>query len=1617
MARVYKSDSIDPDVTSEDMSKMSNLLNQLSIQVRDTTGAYRPFGDILNDIAEKEKGMTDSQKMAINTQASGIRQANIFAVALSTVGRSQDLTNKAINSSGEILLANSKYLDTVSAKWKILGSTMTSMWQNMVNTTAIKGMIDGLTKVVQVFGNLQTIVMVAVTALLLFKGVAIEKALTSFAISLASIIFDVGVFASVTTGATTAMNALKLAFVTNPLGILALALTAVIGGIMIFNSRTDDQIKKQKELQEQMSQVADQYKASQAEIKGLNELIDEQEKLQAKDTTKLTADEKRRLNDIEVQLASSVPEATTAYDKNNKALAENLDLTKKLVAMKFEEAKGKALEIVSAIDPEAEMAKLKKVKAQMDIVSDLMLKGKSMNANDLRFDVLNSGIGWSDSQQKEIKNSETQIDLLKFLATNHATYSKEVATGTKSLNDYNMASDFTNKNMGTKNKIMTDNSIGIGLNTSEVKANTDALNENANAGQSSETTAEQKAKNLEDLTKAYDKSMSSVSAYNKLMDEYNKNGKFSADSRNEIISSHQELAPYLTDEALLYTKIGEALKSEENTAGDAYKQMMMGSEQYYSSTILGNKGLMTNLQKLYGINLNDYKTVAEAKMAIDAELIKKLGGAWARYFKLVTDANGQVVAQVDSGAMISDALHNGTMGDFGNNYKQAQTDAEAYSKEYNSTFSDLLNIKVPELGDFGAETDKTTDATKGLTQAEKDLASSTKEATNANKDYETSMKSLNSLIKLQDNALSKLNQGSKEYRDGLTAKAKLIQQEIDLTKSSIIVNEKNAKSLSSMEGNVSTTKATTSVTSSSGTYEGGYANGKYKDLINQAGAKYNINSNLLAGIIQTESSFNTNAVNKSSGATGLGQFLSSTAREEGLKDRTSPEQSIDALAKYLVKRISWAGGDVQKAIMGYGENTKAYLNKVLANTPNGTASSGITSTTGDSTTDNGSDKILADVENQKSALIDLQEQLSQFAYQIYQDNLLQFDNGIANASKRISIIQKQIDATTDKSKQITLSTEIDSKLEEELSISQQKDAFIRQEMTNRNYTKGQLSEMNTQLLEIRDNEGDITLEILKQKEAIDSLHVSIITDALDKTLSQSEFILKNLEDASKYNIESDDYKGQLDILIQKQSMYQDEVNKTTIALADLKNTTATTVNGQIELDKQIASTTETLRGNTEALLDNKNAQSDLVKAQVTSLLESQKQSAEITLKQQQENEKNSLSSSIYGGKGTSEENIKAYNEANQIQQDAIQSQIDDLNNKNDVESEIETRLKNQNDLIILQTALEKAQHDTNVRTIVKNTDGTFGNGFVVDIESVETAQKAVDDKITSNNDWEKSTALKHQTDTLSALKQSLADQKTTKDKDYSERLSILETHQTIETNLLTLHYTDMNILVDLKLKELKGIYGNNWTDIITQLTTDLGTAKTLQDSLLLAQASGTLGGLVKGDTSSIPVGSGGNYTVTISDKNGGNQTKVMSESEYNSSETQNNLNGLKGIDGVKVDIKKLNTGGLTKNWTDGDSESNGKLAVVHPNEVWNSPLDTKLLLKTMDISRNIIASISNLKMPSFNGNTNNTDKKVINQFTIQKVEVADGEGFRDFLMDLPQNMMQYMNNPNNLGTT
>jgi soluble lytic murein transglycosylase-like protein len=90
----------------------------------------------------------------------------------------------------------------------------------------------------------------------------------------------------------------------------------------------------------------------------------------------------------------------------------------------------------------------------------------------------------------------------------------------------------------------------------------------------------------------------------------------------------------------------------------------------------------------------------------------------------------------------------------------------------------------------------------------------------------------------------------------------------------------------------------------------------YRPLVEQTARKYGLDPALLFGVIESESGFNPRAVS-SAGAKGLMQLMDGTARGYGVADPYSPQQNVDAGARFLRDLLRRYDGSTSLALAAY----------------------------------------------------------------------------------------------------------------------------------------------------------------------------------------------------------------------------------------------------------------------------------------------------------------------------------------------------------------------------------------------------------------------------------------------------------------------------------------------------------------------------------------------------------------------------------------------------------------------------------------------------------------------------------------------------------------------------
>jgi hypothetical protein len=94
--------------------------------------------------------------------------------------------------------------------------------------------------------------------------------------------------------------------------------------------------------------------------------------------------------------------------------------------------------------------------------------------------------------------------------------------------------------------------------------------------------------------------------------------------------------------------------------------------------------------------------------------------------------------------------------------------------------------------------------------------------------------------------------------------------------------------------------------------------GQYKAIVNEAVAGTGLAEGVVVAQIDEESGFQPDAVS-SAGALGMFQFLPSTYTGLGFQagTETDPNVEVKAYIKYMNALLSWAGGNVRKALAAY----------------------------------------------------------------------------------------------------------------------------------------------------------------------------------------------------------------------------------------------------------------------------------------------------------------------------------------------------------------------------------------------------------------------------------------------------------------------------------------------------------------------------------------------------------------------------------------------------------------------------------------------------------------------------------------------------------------------------
>lgn len=402
------------------------------------------------------------------------------------------------------------------------------------------------------------------------------------------------------------------------------------------------------------------------------------------------------------------------------------------------------------------------LKASLDINDDF----KDLNSN-----ALNSFIESVGDNLKKLETTGNKVDGLDFVESLGKSQ-----TFVDQFNKINIEFEQNKKNVNLTEDaykqwhdeavkslsdiILYQGKIGSRSTANDIaKGLVDGLGEIKIATTEGTTALEQYEQAVSALGGVYKDSSASIKELQGFLDELNdknKNG-LSMESVNKMLESYPELIQYLGDEKTLREEITKRVTDYQNAIYDAFVLTKQYDTDFYNDVKNSHVDLFNQLAKLYDSNLQSWADLAQARKAIEENLISDLGNDWAKYFEafqagslLVNATSGGDFRRLESGSALG-------------------VDSEQYAKL--KGFLDFQNATRDIAAKF-----KNLNVSNSLAKKSSSSSSPDQYDEYALKDYQEAIQKADNALKLLDNDKSKLINTSKEYQEVIKKENALLSQ-------------------------------------------------------------------------------------------------------------------------------------------------------------------------------------------------------------------------------------------------------------------------------------------------------------------------------------------------------------------------------------------------------------------------------------------------------------------------------------------------------------------------------------------------------------------------------------------------------------------------------------------------------------------------------------------------------------------------------------------------------------------------------------------------------------------------------------------------------------------------
>lgn len=151
--------------TNEDLSNVETSLRNVGIELRESTGQFRDFDEVLDETASRWGTFSEVTQRSIASSFAGTHHMNEFLVLMQNYSKAQEYMQIATDSSGESLKKYEAYTESAQGKIEGFKNSFQTLSTTTLNADIFKGVVDGgtaflniLTKIMDIGSGLPTII-------------------------------------------------------------------------------------------------------------------------------------------------------------------------------------------------------------------------------------------------------------------------------------------------------------------------------------------------------------------------------------------------------------------------------------------------------------------------------------------------------------------------------------------------------------------------------------------------------------------------------------------------------------------------------------------------------------------------------------------------------------------------------------------------------------------------------------------------------------------------------------------------------------------------------------------------------------------------------------------------------------------------------------------------------------------------------------------------------------------------------------------------------------------------------------------------------------------------------------------------------------------------------------------------------------------------------------------------------------------------------------------------------------------------------------------------------------------------------------------------------------------